>query len=95
MASARARATRWAWPPESWRGRCAGDVAEPDPLEPIGRLPPGFGPGDVPGPQAERDVLEDAEVGEEQMVLEHHADVAVLGRHPDVGGRVFDRPARR
>ena len=61
----------------AWAG--GGELGEPDALQPLGCPPPCFGAGDMAGPQPERDVFEDAEVGEEQVVLEHHADVAVLG----------------
>ena len=46
-----------------------------------------------PGAQPERDVLERRQVGEQQVVLEHDADRALLGRDEDVGRRVVDDDA--
>ena len=57
-----------------------GVVGQPDPVDPDLRRPPGRCPGRAPGPGAEGDVVEHGEVGEQQVVLEDHADRPVLGR---------------
>src|SRR5262249_41075169 len=44
-------------------------------------------------PQPERDVLEHAEVREEQVVLEHEADRPLLGRREGAGGGVLEHLA--
>ena len=44
-ASARAIATRWAWPPDSSSGSCVGELREPEHLERAGRAQPRLGVG--------------------------------------------------
>ena len=53
---------------------------ETDPLEPLPCPMPRFGASDPPRPQPEGHVLERGEVREQQIVLEHHANSAVLRR---------------
>ena len=91
---ARASATRCAWPPESWVGLRALEARQLDSGASRSRpLISGFltfAPA-----QAERDVLEDREVGEQRVVLEDGVHVALVGRRrsrpaprldgPDVG----------
>ena len=76
---ARARATRWRWPPESCPGLRSSSVASPEGLG---------GPLDLGRPlllvdpalaQRELDVLGHRQVGVERVALEDHGDVAVLG----------------
>ena len=77
----RASATRCAWPPDSRAGPARGVVGEADPVEPVAGPARARPPRSTPRrAQAERDVVQRAQVREEQVVLEHHADAAVLGR---------------
>ena len=48
------------------------------PFEPRGRSPPGGRPSRAPGTQPEGHVLQDAEVREQEVLLEHHADGPAL-----------------
>ena len=79
-ASARARATRWACPPDSCAGRTSACSAELEPVEqlrrPLRRRRARSSPA---GPQAEGDVVPGRHGGEQQVVLEDHADRALLG----------------
>ena len=94
--SARASATRCRWPPESWCGRRAAypssrTVASAS----LGPLPP-LGLGDLLDAQAVLDVLQDAHVREDRVVLEDGVHVPVVRRPP---GHVLvaepDRPGGR
>ena len=60
VASARARATRWAWPPDSAPRPVVGVIGEPDPLEPALGAAARLVLGDAAGAQPEGDVLERA-----------------------------------
>ena len=70
-----------------------GMVGEPDACQPV----PGPGSrvlfGDPPGSESEGDVLQRAQVGEQQVVLEDDGDRPLLGPHERVGGRVVERLA--
>ena len=80
--SARARATRWRWPPESWAGRRSPRDGQPHEVE---DLPHAFRPlprGHLPDPESVGHVLGHAHVREEGVVLEDRVDVARVGRHP-------------
>ena len=74
---ARPIATRWRWPPESWRGRRSSSGADAEHVG--GAVDPrvDLGLGELARAQAEGDVLEHVHVGVERVVLEHHGDVAV------------------
>jgi hypothetical protein len=48
----------------------------------------GLGLGQAAGPQPKGDVLQRRQVREEQVVLEHEPDRALLGRHVVTGGDV-------
>src|SRR6266487_1981578 len=65
----------------------AAEQVEAAPLQPVGGALPRLGAREAPGAQAEGDVVEGGQVREQQVVLEHHPDGALLGRDPDpVGG---------
>ena len=89
MASARAKATRCCWPPESWLGIVVQLVAEPDHGEQLARPLLRF-PLRQLQHRARRlhAVLQRRHVREQVEVLEHHADLAAdaaemprVGRH--------------
>ena len=79
---ARPSATRWRWPPESACGLRSSSSARPSvpatsrhaALDLRARI-------DVAPPQAEREIVVHAHVRIERVGLEHHGDVAILGRH--------------
>ena len=85
---ARARATRWRWPPESLAGGRSPKPAELDEreviLHPLGNLPARH----AADGQRISQVLADRHMREEGIALEHHADIALVGRHPRDGGAV-------
>ena len=58
----------------------AGEVAQPDPGQPVAGRGPGLGAPGPSGPGAEGDVVEGGEVREEHLVLEDHPDRAVPRR---------------
>ena len=96
-ASARASATRWRWPPESWRGIAVGEPVELHQLEQLvdasrGSRPRGGRCAARPHAQAEGDVLEHGHVAEQRVVLEHEADLALA--HVRVGGVLAVEAAR-
>ena len=70
-----ARQRRWA---------VTGVVGQPDAFEPLTGAPPRLGLGHTAGPQPEGHVLDRGEVGEKQVVLEHHAHRPPIGRHEHV-----------
>ena len=80
--SARARATRCFWPPESCHVRRRGHLLEVQHLEGLAHAPGHLRVGEPPGPQAEGDVLEDREVGEQGVVLEDGVDGPPVGGQP-------------
>ena len=92
--TARASATRCCWPPDSWAGLRPGQVAQLDQLQRLGHRRPHVG-GPAPA-QPERDVLEDVQVREQRVALEHRVDrppvrpgvgdVLLAEQHPP-GGR--------
>ena len=87
-ASARARAMRWRWPPESWCGKRSAIQSSWTSFSSsvtLARICASLGPaGARPHPQAEGDVLEDRHVAEQRVVLEDEADAALA--HVDIGG---------
>ena len=80
---ARASATRWRWPPDSWVMRRDGEVLEAHHLEGGDRPGAALGPADALDLEPVLDVLPHAQVGEEGVVLEHGVDVPVVGRRAD------------
>ena len=80
--SARASATRCAWPPEIWVGLRRSKPWQLDELEHVGDAVLDLAVLDPLATQPERDVLEDREVREERVVLEDRVDVALVGRQP-------------
>ena len=93
VARARARATRCAWPPDSARGLGVRRGRRARAVEPAAAPRPGPRPSGAPGAQAEGDVVERRELGEQEVVLEHHADRAVAGRDEGAGGWVVEHDA--
>ena len=91
MARARARATRWAWPPERARGRWWAWSASPTRSSQVPALVRGVRLGDAAGAQSEGDVLERGQVGEQEVVLEDDGDGAAFGADEHVGGGVVER----
>jgi hypothetical protein len=73
-------ATRWRWPPESWRGLRSSSGR----FEDLGglRTRVDLGLGQAADLQAVGHVVVDAHVRVERVVLEHHGDVAVLRLEP-------------
>ncbi len=63
-------------------GRRVGSEAQP--LQPVPGTVPGLAARHPPAAQAEGDVLQGAQVGEQQVVLEHNAHPAPFGWDPDV-----------
>ena len=87
ITSARASATRCCWPPESWRRIAVRECDKPDHLQRrAGALAP-IRCAEMPHPQPEGDVLDDRQVREQGVGLEHHADVAPVRRHAGSGPR--------
>ncbi len=70
-------------------------LGKADTLQPVGGSGPCLGPADAPRPQTERDVVERAQMGEEQVVLEDDADRAPVRGHEGVGARVVEHAGRR
>ena len=64
------------------------EAVEADEGEHLGHPAVPLGRRDLLHPQAERDVGGHVQVGEQLLVLEHHADAAAVGRH-----RVTSRPS--
>jgi hypothetical protein len=89
VASARAIATRWRWPPESWPGRCRACWRQADGLQQIAHA---FGPRCRPRaePQAQRilDVFVGIQHRQQIEVLEDEADMS----QPEVRARVIGQP---
>ncbi len=72
-------------------GPVGGVVGEPDTLEPGGGAGSGVRLGDAAGAEAEGDVLQRGQVGEQEIVLEDDGDGAVFGADEHVGGGVVER----
>jgi hypothetical protein len=77
MASARAKATRWRWPPESWElheveqiKRALADLLAARPPRPR------------PHAKPEADIVEHRHVAEQRVVLKHQPDIALLHGEP-------------
>ena len=82
LISARASATRCAWPPEIWVGLRRLEARQLDEREHLGDAALDLGVVDALAAQAEGDVLVDRQVREEGVVLEDRVDVALVGRQP-------------
>ena len=78
---ARPMATRWRWPPESWRGIALEQRREPEDLR--GALDARLDLLLRRAAQLQREghVVGDRHVRVERVVLEHHGDVALFRRH--------------
>src|SRR3954464_11083812 len=106
LTSARASATRWRWPPDSWiglRGPRAPSrpprrtpSAAPPPPHPqslVGALP-ALAPPDALDHQPVGDVVTDRHVRKQRVVLEDRVELALVGRAPgDVDAAELERPA--
>ena len=96
LTSARASATRWRWPPESCVGLPVAEAGEADLLERLLRALASLGLADLLDEQAVLDVLLDAHVREDRVVLEDRVHVAVVRRPAGhVLAGELDRPGRR
>ena len=80
VASARARATRWAWPPDSLRGLAPAWSARPRRSSHSAACARASRLGRALAARPERHVVQGGQVREEQVVLEDDADRAGLGR---------------
>ena len=58
----------------------SGQVGDPEAIEDLGRLPPGGLDGDATAPDRVGDRVQRRQVRPERRALEHHADIAPLGR---------------
>ena len=79
---ARASATRWRWPPDSWCGRRPPSLPELHEVERTLHFGGNHGLGLAAHRQAEGDIVGDAHIGKQRIVLEHHADAPLFDRHP-------------
>jgi hypothetical protein len=70
-----------------------GVLGEGEAFEPVAGPVTGAGLAMAAGTEPEGDVVERAEAGEEQVVLEHHADGAFGGGDEDVGRGVVEHRA--
>ena len=77
---ARASATRWRWPPESWCGRRAAYPSSRTVASASSARRRRSALGDLLDPQPVLDVLEHAHVREDRVVLEDRVDVPVVRR---------------
>ena len=82
--SARARATRWRWPPLSWEGLRDSNPAKSHHLQDLGHSRDSLATGHAAHPEAVADVVANRHVREECVVLEDGVDV------PFEGGRLRD-----
>ncbi len=71
---ARAMATRWRWPPESWLGRAWGRLSKPTIVRASRALAAAFALGDPGVEEAVGHVVEHALVLGQEELLEHEAD---------------------
>ena len=94
--SARARATRCRWPPESWAGLRPRNFPSWTAVQGLpGPLPP-LVPGHAAHPQPVGDVVHEGHVREQGVVLKDGVDVPLEGRHRrDVLALEFDASGRR
>ncbi len=65
-------------------------VADADPAQPLPGSLPGGAPVHPAGAQPEGDVLQGGQVGEQQVVLEHHPYRSALGGDEGAFGRVVE-----
>ena len=81
MASARASAMRWRWPPDSWFGRPLPERTELHQLEQLIYPRANLGLARTQTARArtqpERHILEHRHVAEKRVVLEHETDIAL------------------
>jgi hypothetical protein len=80
-------------PPGEGAGLGLDLIGEADPGEPLARPGARVGPVVAARPQSEGDVVEGAEAGEEQVVLEHEPDRPLRGGHERVGGGIVEHDA--
>ena len=71
-------------------GGTRGQRLEPEPRDPLGGVRPRPGLRAAGRAEAERDVVEDGEVREQPVLLEHDTDLTPRGRDEQVGGGVVD-----
>jgi len=69
---------------------CVPAIAKPDPLEPFLGATAGFATWHVSAAEPERDVLEHAQMGKEQVVLKDDPDRTTLRNHVAAGRRFVD-----
>ncbi len=65
-------------------------VRQSDPSQPLVGAPPRVDLRYTSGTETERDVLHGAQVGEQQVVLEHEANRPLFDWHEHVGGGVVE-----
>ena len=90
MARARGERDPLGLPARQLAGTVAGVIGQPDPLQPRRGSGPGLGLGDAGGAQAEGDVLQRAQVVEQQVVLEDDGHRSLLGPDERVGRGVVE-----
>ena len=78
---ARAMATRCCWPPDNCPGSFSAVLGEAHQAQRLLDPPLDLGRGDAAHPKAEADVLAHLHMREKRVVLEHHAEAALLGAH--------------
>ena len=85
LTSARARATRCCWPPDSSQVRRAPILRQAHQLQRLGDALVDLGLVELRPrlAQAIADIVRDVHVREERVVLEHHVDRPAIGRHAD------------
>ena len=87
---ARPIATRWRWPPESWRGLRPEQFGDAQDFRRAAHAPRDVGLVVAGHPQAEAEILFDRHVRIERVGLEHHGDAAI-GRLDIVDDLAADR----
>ena len=91
---ARPIATRWRWPPESWRGLRSSSSLEAERLRAALDAALDLGLRHLAQLEAEGDVVVDRHVRVERVVLEHHRDVALAAASSVVDDAVADPRSR-
>ena len=81
LASARASATRWRWPPESWSRLARAEAFELHQRQHLVDARRDLGLRQAVLLQAEGDVARDRQMREQRVALEHHVDRPPVRRH--------------